>query len=145
MGFFYMADVNSELVSERPRTSVSVGSLHPGFQCWHAAASACVPPTVMPFRVSGPTLRPIRPSGVLSCCPACPDAWNSPGFYPVIRNSTNSTDCFRRLVKTYILVRATKASKISLNVEAIKSQYCDLLHGLSLWMYYRHHFLPARE
>ena len=34
------ASSDSSPVSERPRTTVSVGALHLGLQCWHAAASA---------------------------------------------------------------------------------------------------------
>ena len=32
-------------MSERPRTTGSVGALHPGLQCWHAAASALRQPS----------------------------------------------------------------------------------------------------
>ena len=72
------AGSDSSPVSERPRTTVSVGALHPGLQCWHAAAST--------FRQPSPTCRTafpaqhLQPSGVLSC-------WSdglklTPGFYP---------------------------------------------------------------
>jgi len=65
-------------VSERPRTTASVGALRPGLQCRHAVASA--------FRQPSPTCRTafpaqhLRPSGVLGC-------WSdglelTPGFYP---------------------------------------------------------------
>ena len=72
------ASSDSSPVSERPRTTVSVGTLHPGLQCWHAAASA--------FRQPSPTCRTafpaqhLRPSGVLSCWPDGLEL--SPGFYP---------------------------------------------------------------
>jgi len=49
------ASSDSSPVSERPRTTVSVGALHPSLQCWHAAASAlCQPsPTCWPrFRLN---------------------------------------------------------------------------------------------
>ena len=54
-------------MSERPCTTVSVGALHPGLQCWHAVASA--------FRQSSPTCRTafpaqhLRSSGIHSCWP----------------------------------------------------------------------------
>ena len=35
---------------------LSVGALHPGLQCWHAAASALPTVTYLPYRVSGSTL-----------------------------------------------------------------------------------------
>ena len=56
---------DSSPVSERPCTTVSVGALHHGLQCWQAAASA--------FRQPSPTCRTtflaqhLRPSGLLSC------------------------------------------------------------------------------
>jgi len=59
------ASSDSSPVSERPRTTVSVGALHPGLQCRHAAASA--------FRQPSPTCRipsfqlNTQPSGILSC------------------------------------------------------------------------------
>ena len=74
----FKLDSNSSPVSERPRTTVSVGALHPGLQCWHAAASA--------FRQPSPTCRTtfpaqhLRPSGVLSCRPDGLEL--NPGFYP---------------------------------------------------------------
>ena len=72
------ASSDSSPLSERPRTTVSVGALHPGLQCWHAAASA--------FRQPSPTCRTafpaqhLRPSGVLSCLPDVLEL--TPGFYP---------------------------------------------------------------
>ena len=71
------ASSDSSPVSELPRTTVSVGALHPGLQCWHAAASA--------FRQPPPTCRTafpakhLRPSGVLSCWPDGLEL--TPGFY----------------------------------------------------------------
>jgi len=88
---------DSSPVSERPRTTVSVGALHPGLQCRHAPASA--------FRQPSPTCRTaflaqhLRPSGVLGCWP---DGLELPDF---IRDPTSSTDCFRRLLKTYLFAR----------------------------------------
>ena len=72
------ASSDSSPVSQRPRNTVSVGALHPGLQCWHAAASA--------FRQPSPTCRTaflaqhLRPSGVLSCWPDGLEL--TPGFYP---------------------------------------------------------------
>jgi len=62
-------DINSseKIAVLRCCTTVSVGALHPGFQCWHAPASA--------FRQPSPTCRTafpaqhLRPSGVFSCQP----------------------------------------------------------------------------
>ena len=88
----FQACSNSSPVSERPRTTttivkittavapsyLSVGALHPGLQCWHAAASA--------FRQPSPTCRTafvaqhLRPSGVFSCWPDGLEL--TPGFYP---------------------------------------------------------------
>ena len=59
----------------------------------------CVPPTVtyLPYRVSGSTLTAVGHSQLLAM------AWNSlPGF---IWDPTSSTDCFRRLLKTYLFAR----------------------------------------
>ena len=52
-------------------------------------AGICVPPTVtyLPFRVSGSTLMAVGRSQLLA------------------RDPTNSTDCFRRLLKTYLFAR----------------------------------------
>jgi len=59
------ASSDSSPVSERPRTTVSVGALHPGLQCWHAPASA--------FRQPSPTCRT-----ALSVCPdSCGTRWGS--------------------------------------------------------------------
>ena len=66
------------IVSERRRTTVSVGALHPGLQCRYAAASA--------FRQPSPTCRTafpaqhLRPSGVFSCWPDGLEL--TAGFYP---------------------------------------------------------------
>jgi len=76
-----------------PRT-VSVGALHPGLQCSHAAASA--------FRQPSPTCRTafpaqhlgLRLSDVLSCWPDGLEL-----------TPTSSTDWFRRLLKTYSFAR----------------------------------------
>jgi len=65
-----------------------------------------VPPTFtyLPYRVSGSTLTAIGRSHSV----AGPMAWNSlPDF---IRDPTSSTDCFRRLLKTYSRSRVTSAS-----------------------------------
>jgi len=72
------ASSGSSPVSEWPRTTVSVGALHPGLQCWHAPASA--------FRQPSPTCRTafpaqhLRPSGILGCWPDGLEL--TPGFYP---------------------------------------------------------------
>ena len=69
---------NGHLLRIRPRTTVSVGALHPGLQCWHAAASA--------FRQPSSTCRTafqarhLRLSDVLSCWPDGLEL--TPRFYP---------------------------------------------------------------
>ena len=70
----------SEIHSERPRTTVSVGALHPGLQCWHAPASAYRQPSpTCTCRTAFPAQH-LRPSGVLSCWPDGLEL--TPGFYP---------------------------------------------------------------
>ena len=60
-----------------------------------------------PFRQPSPTCRTafpaqhLRPSGVLSCWPDGLEL--TPGFYP--RDPASSTDCFGRLLKTYLFAR----------------------------------------
>jgi len=72
------ASSDSSPVSERPRTTVSVGALHPGLQCWYVPASA--------FSQPSPTCRTaflaerLRPSGVFSCWPDGLEL--TAGFYP---------------------------------------------------------------
>ena len=79
---------------------LSVGALHPGLQCWHAAASAFRQPSsrllaVQRFR--------LNTYGRRAFSVADPMAWNSlPDF---IWDPTSSTDCFRRLLKTYLFAR----------------------------------------
>ena len=80
-------------VSERPRTTVSVGALRPGLQCRHAATSA--------FRQPSSTCRTAFPAqhlGRRAFSVASPMAWNSLADF--IRDPMNSTDCFRRLLET---------------------------------------------
>jgi len=92
------ASSDSSSVSERPRTTVSVGALHPGLHCWHGAASA--------FRQPSPdchTAFRLNTYGSRAFSVAGPMVWNSlPDF---IRHPTSSTDCFRRLLKTYLFAR----------------------------------------
>ena len=66
------AGSDSSPVSERPRTTVSVGALHPGLQYWHAAASAfrqlfCH--LYLPCRVFGSTLTAVGRSQLLARWP----------------------------------------------------------------------------
>ena len=56
-------------VSERQRTTVSIGSLHPGLQCWHAAASAFRRPSSTCTCRTAFRVQHLRPSGVVSCWP----------------------------------------------------------------------------
>ena len=95
------AGSDSSPVSERPRTTVSVGALHPGLQCWHAAASFCVPPTVTYTWGTAFPAQHLRPSDVLSCWPDGLEL--TPGFYS---GSNEQHRLFRRLLKT----RVTSAS-----------------------------------
>ena len=94
------ASSDSSTVSERPRTTVAARALHPGLQCWHAAASAFRQPsytcrTAFPAQYLGHGRRAFSVAGPMS--------WNSlPDF---IQDPTSSTDCFRRLLKTYLLAR----------------------------------------
>ena len=73
-------------MSERPRTAVSVGALHPGLQCWRAAASA--------FRQPSPTCRTafpaqrLRPSGIPCCWPDGLEL--SPGFFSGIQRAAQT-------------------------------------------------------
>ena len=57
-------------MSERPRTTVSVGALHPGLQCM-TRGGICVPPTVtyLPYRLSGSTLTTVGRSRLLARWP----------------------------------------------------------------------------
>ena len=71
------ASSDSSPVSER-RTTVSVGTLHPGLQCWHAPASAFRQPSST-CRTTFPAQH-LRPSGVLSCWPDGLEL--TPGFNP---------------------------------------------------------------
>jgi len=50
---------------------ISVGALHPGLQCWHAAASAFRQPSpiYLPYRVSGSTLTAVGRSQLLARWP----------------------------------------------------------------------------
>jgi len=74
----FSSSKHSSPVSEWPRTTVSVGALHPGLQCRHAATSA--------FRQPSPTCRTafpaqhIRSSGIFSCWPDGLELTR--GFYP---------------------------------------------------------------
>ena len=93
------ASSDSSAVSERQRTTLSVGALHPGLQCRHAPASAFRQPSstcpIPRFRLNTYGHRAFSVAG--------PMAWNSiPDF---IRDLTSRTDCFRRLLKTYLLAR----------------------------------------
>ena len=84
-------------VSERPRTTVSVGTLHPGLLCRHAAASA--------FRrhlLAVPRFR-LNTYGRRAFSIGGPMAWNS--LPDLIRDTASSMDCFRRLVKKYLFAR----------------------------------------
>ena len=65
-------------VSERPCTTVPVGLLRPGRQCWHSAVSAFRQPSTT-CSASLPTQH-LRPSGLFSCRPHSLEL--SPGFYP---------------------------------------------------------------
>ena len=87
---------DSSPVSERPRTTVSVGALHPGL----TRGGISVPPTVtyLPYRVSRLNTygrRAISVAGPMACN-SLPDC---------IRDPTSSTDCFWRLLKTYLFAR----------------------------------------
>ena len=62
---------DSSPVSERPRTTVFVGALHRGLQCWQAAASAFRQPSST-CRTAFPAQH-LRPSGVLGCWPDGPE------------------------------------------------------------------------
>ena len=89
------ASSDSSPVSERPRTTISVGALHPGLQCWYVPASV--------FSQPSSTCRIAFLAECLRPSVAGPMAWNSlPDF---IRDPTSSTDCFRRLLETYLFAR----------------------------------------
>ena len=72
------AGSDSLSVSERPRTTVPVGLLRPGHQCWHSAASALRQPSTT-CSTSLPAQH-LRLSGLFSCRPHSLEL--SPGFYP---------------------------------------------------------------
>jgi len=64
------ASSHSSPVSERPRSIVSIGALHPGLQSL-TRGGICVPPTVtyLPCRVSGSTLTAVGRSHLLTRWP----------------------------------------------------------------------------
>ena len=72
------AGSDSSLVSERPRTTVPVGLLRPGRQCWHSAASAFRQPSTT--CITSLLAQHLWPSGLFSCRPHSLEL--SPGFYP---------------------------------------------------------------
>ena len=72
------AGSDSSSVSERPRTTVPVGLLRPGRQCWHSAASAFRQPSTT-CSASLPAQH-LRPSGLFICRPHSLEL--SPRFYP---------------------------------------------------------------
>jgi len=74
----FQASSDSSPVSERPRTTVSVGALHLSLQCWHAAASLFCQPS--PTWCTLFPAQHLRPSGVLSRWPDGLEV--SPWFYP---------------------------------------------------------------
>ena len=89
------AGSDSSPLSKRPRTTVSVGALHPGLQCWHAAACAFCQPS--------PTCHTAFLAHQKAFSAAGAIAWNSlPDF---TWDSTSSTDCFRRLLKTNLFAQ----------------------------------------
>ena len=77
---------DSSPMSERPRYTVSVGALHPGLQCWHAAASE--------FRQPSPTCRSLPRFRL-----------NTYGRRTFSVAGPMASDCFRRLLKTYLFTR----------------------------------------
>ena len=92
------AGSDSSPVSERPRTTVSVGLWRPSRRCWHSAASAFHQPSTA-CSTSLPAQH-LRPSGFFGCRPHRLEL--SPGFH---LDPTISSDCFRRLLKTYLFAR----------------------------------------
>ena len=70
---------DSSPMSERPRYTVSVGALHPGLQCWHAAASE--------FRQPSPTCRSLPRFRL-----------NTYGRRTFSVAGPMASDCFRRLL-----------------------------------------------
>ena len=89
------AGSDSSPVSKQPRTTVSVGALHPGLQCWHAAACAFCQPS--------PTCHTAFPAHQKALSAAGAIAWNSlPDF---TWDPTSSTDCFRWLLKTNLFAQ----------------------------------------
>jgi len=83
----FQARSDSSSVSERPRTTVPDGLLHPGLRCWHWATSASCQPS---STCSSSTLTVV---GI----------WNSlPDF---TRDPAMSTDCFRRVLILYLFAR----------------------------------------
>ena len=84
-------------VSERPRTTVSVGARHPGLQCWHAAASAFHQPSP-----TGRTAFRLNTYGCRAFSVAVPVPETM--FPDFIRDPTSSTDC-RRIIETYMFAR----------------------------------------
>jgi len=98
----FQAHHDSSSVSERPRTTVPDGLLHPGLQCWHSAASVFSQPSTC--STSFPAQR-FRLSGLPV---AGPMVWNSlPDF---IRDPAISTDCSRCVLKKCICSLDSRAS-----------------------------------
>ena len=72
------AGIDSSPVSERPRTTVSVGLLRPSRRCWHSAASAFHQSSTA-CSTSLPA-KHLQPSGFFGCWPHSLEL--SPGFHP---------------------------------------------------------------
>ena len=101
------AGSDSSSVSERPRTTVPVGLLRPGRQCWQSAVSAFRQPSTMPTCSTSLPAQHLRLSGLFICRAHSLEL--SPGFYL-------GPDCQCRLFQTFasnvfvrsILVRSAR-------------------------------------
>ena len=99
----FQAGSDSSPVSERPCTAVPVGLLRSGRRCRHSATPAFRQPSTI---LAVPHYR-LNTYGRRAFSVAGPKVWNSlPDF---ILDQTISADCFRYLLKTYLLARVHSA------------------------------------
>ena len=86
---------DSSSVSEQPRTTVSVGVLHTGLWCWHAAAPAFLRSSSADSAVVPANIYSRRAFSVTG-----PMVWNT--LQDFIRDPTISADCFKQKKKKKI-------------------------------------------
>ena len=110
-------------MSERPRTTVSVGACTASRSPVLTRGGICVPPTVtyLPYRVSGSTLTAVRRSQLLARWPGT----HSQNF---IQDPTSSTDCLGVYLKRTC---SCVTSACSAN-EQTDTNDCQLMHFVRL-------------